>query len=153
MVSGLGLWSRRSEVTLSLPEVRFRRLVDSGDARGLSFQTGTEWIEFLGRLEDAHIATILPGAIRGNHYHLRRREAIAVLFNDVWELAWDQGEGTETRVERFAGGGAVLLEVEPQASHAIANTGREPLWIVGMSNGAWDADVPDSFPRGLLPRG
>jgi dTDP-4-dehydrorhamnose 3,5-epimerase-like enzyme len=134
-----------------MPLVRFTVLKDSGDRRGSSFQTGSEWLAFLGSIDDAHIAAILPGAVRGNHYHRLRREAIAVLFTDAWQLAWDQGEGTEVRVEHFSGAGAVMVEADAQAAHAIANTGSAPLWIVALSHGAWDPNAPDSYPRRLLP--
>jgi len=137
---------------MSQPDVRFTILENSGDQRGLSFQTGQQWIDFLGKLDDAHIATILPGAIRGNHYHLQRREVIAVLFNDEWQLAWDRGFDTAASVKQFSGAGAVLVEVDPGASHAVANTGTTLLWIIGLSNGAWDPSAPDAYPRILLPR-
>ncbi len=137
---------------MSLPEVRITPLPDTGDQRGSSFQTGPSWLAFLGSIDDAHIATIVPGAIRGNHFHLRRREAIAVLYADNWQAAWNQGADTEVTVREFTGAGAVMLEVDPGASHAIANTGRAPLWIIGLSNGAWDPAAPDSFLCKLLPR-
>lgn len=134
-----------------MAQVRFSVLKDCGDQRGSSFQTGSEWLAFLGSMDDAHIATILPGAVRGNHYHRLRREAIAVLFTDAWRLAWDRGEGTEVIVHDFSGAGAVTIEADPLAAHAIANTGRAPLWIVALSHGAWDPVAPDSYPRRLLP--
>ena len=137
---------------MSQPELRFTVLEDSGDERGSSFQTGAEWIAFLGKLDDAHIATILPGSIRGNHFHKQRREAMAVLFTDEWQFAWDRGEGTAVSVKQFSGTGAVLVEVDPLVSHAVANTGKALLWIVGLSNGAWDPNARDAYPRKLLPR-
>jgi dTDP-4-dehydrorhamnose 3,5-epimerase-like enzyme len=134
------------------PEVRFTILPDTGDCRGASFQTGTAWLKFLSAIDDAHIAVILPGCVRGNHFHAQRREVIAVLHSHEWQAAWDHGPATSVNLRDFAGAGAVLLEVEPGAAHAIANTGPAPLWIVGLSHGAWDPDAPDSFPRVLLPR-
>lgn len=136
---------------MTLPELRITVLPDSGDHRGSSYQTGKAWIDFLGSVDDAHIATILPGAIRGNHFHVRRREVIAVLHSDAWRVAWDRGAGTAVTVREFAGEGAVLLEVDPLASHAIGNTGQAPLWIIGLSNEAFDAEAPDSLPRQVLP--
>jgi dTDP-4-dehydrorhamnose 3,5-epimerase-like enzyme len=134
------------------PEVRITILPDTGDRRGASFQTGTGWLRFLSGIDDAHIAVILPGCVRGNHFHARRREVIAVLHSGAWRAAWDRGAETAVTVRDFSGAGAVLLEVEPGAAHAIANTGHAQLWIVGLSHGAWDPDAPDSFPRVLLPR-
>jgi hypothetical protein len=31
-----------------------------------------------------------------------------------------------------------VVEVEPEASHAVTNTGVEPLWIVGLSSAAYN---------------
>ena len=137
---------------MAQPEVRFTLLPDTGDLRGSSFQTGTAWLAFLSGVADAHIAIILPGCVRGNHFHARRREVIAVLHADAWQAAWDRGAETPVTVREFSGAGAVLLEVDPGAAHAIANTGQAPLWIVGLSHGAWDPDAADSYPRVLLPR-
>jgi hypothetical protein len=137
---------------MAQPELRVTVLENAGDVRGSSFQTGAGWLGFLGSVEDAHIATILPGQIRGNHYHVRRREVIAVLYADAWQLAWDNGADTEVNLIQFAGSGAVILEADPLASHAIENTGAALLWIVGLSNGAWDEHAPDAYPRRLLPR-
>jgi dTDP-4-dehydrorhamnose 3,5-epimerase-like enzyme len=136
---------------MSLPELRFRNLKDTGDVRGSSFETGTDWIAFLGKVDDAHITTLLPGCVRGNHYHVRRREVIVVLSSDEWQLAWDQGADTAVTLKQFGGGGAVVVEVDPLASHAVSNSGKAPLWIIGLSNGAWDIDEPDAFPRKVFP--
>ena len=137
---------------MPLPALRITKLPDSGDQRGSSFQTGSDWLTFLGSVVDAHLATILPGAVRGNHFHRRRKEVIGVLYSDGWQVAWDHGAESVVTVQKFSGSGVVLLEVDPGASHAIFNSGRAPLWIIGLSNGAWDPNSPDAFPRNLLPR-
>jgi dTDP-4-dehydrorhamnose 3,5-epimerase-like enzyme len=136
---------------MPIPELRFTILTDSGDARGSSFQTGSQWLEQLDKLADAHIATLLPGHVRGNHYHVERREVIFVLYADEWQLAWDLGEGTQATVQTFIGSGAVIIEVDPYVSHAVANTGKELLWIIGLTNGIWDPQAPDSYPRKVFP--
>ena len=137
---------------MSQPELRFTVLKDSGDRRGSSFDPGTDWITFLGKLEDAHITTLIPGCVRGNHYHVQRREVIMVLFTDEWQLAWDHGVDTVVSLNRFNGCGATVVEVDPLASHAVANTGKEPLWIIGLSKGAWDVHDPDAYSRNVFPQ-
>jgi oxalate decarboxylase/phosphoglucose isomerase-like protein (cupin superfamily) len=134
------------------PELRFTLLNDHGDVRGASFTAGTAWLEFLGRLEDVHITTLLPGYSRGNHYHANKKEVLIVLFEDRWQLSWDNGEATEVTAQHFSGTGAVLIEVDPLSSHAITNTGHVPLWILGLSNAAWDASDPDAHPRQVVPQ-
>ncbi|UWZ86157.1 polysaccharide biosynthesis C-terminal domain-containing protein [Occallatibacter riparius] len=131
---------------MSESSVKFTELVDSGDERGLSFQTGTSWIKFLGSVEDGHVATILPGRIRGNHYHAEKREVIVVLSKGSWTLTFNQGPGTDAETRAFARGGAVILEIQPGASHAILNCGNEPLWTFSFANLAWNPERMDSFP-------
>jgi hypothetical protein len=72
---------------------------------------------------DARLATIVHGAIRGNHYPLAPREAILVLYTDCWTLRHDAGEGAQSQKRAFEGAGAALLEVDPLCAHAIENTG------------------------------
>lgn len=81
-----------------------------------------------------------------------RREVIIVLLTDERQLAWDHGVDTAVSLNRFCGCGAVIVEVYPLASHAIDNTGKNPLWIIGLSNGAWDAHDPDAYSRQVFPQ-
>jgi hypothetical protein len=132
---------------MSKPQLRISVLADSGDQRGSSFKPGITWLQFLKDVADTHITTLLPGHVRGNHYHVHRREVLVVLFMDEWQLSWDEGAGTNACSRGFSGTGVAVVEIDPLASHAVANTGHLPLWIVGLSNGVWDAKVPDSHPR------
>jgi dTDP-4-dehydrorhamnose 3,5-epimerase-like enzyme len=85
-----------------------------------------------------HLASSAPGAVRGNHYHLRRREAIVVLPGPNWSLHWDDAEGSAVQHREFNGAGAVLVLVSPGASHAVRNDGAETLWLVAISSEAYD---------------
>lgn len=136
---------------MSSSDVRITVLEDSGDQRGSSFVPGHEWLTFLGKIEDAHIATLLPGHVRGNHYHVQRREVIIVMFSDEWQLNWDGGAETAVEKRHFSGTGVVLIEAERLAAHAVANTGKRPLWMIGLSNGIWDPQSPDTHVRKVFP--
>ena len=113
-------------------------LKNSGDARGLSFTAPTEALAFVGRMADVHLASTKPGAVRGNHYHLRRREAIVVLPGTRWSLHWDQGDGSTAEHRSFDGSHAVLVLVSPGASHAVRNDGDEWMWLVAISSEEYD---------------
>ena len=78
----------------SNPTVRVTALRDTGVARGNSFSVGALLTTRLGSVQDAHLAIVVPGAIRGNHYHVLRREAILVLYTDSWTLHYDNGDGS-----------------------------------------------------------
>jgi dTDP-4-dehydrorhamnose 3,5-epimerase-like enzyme len=108
-------------------------LANSGDARGFSF-TPPQALAFLGDVKDIHLASSAPGAVRGNHYHLHKREAIILLPGAAWSLHWDEGEGTPIQRRSFEGASAVLLLVSPECSHAVRNDGATLLWLVACSS-------------------
>ena len=118
--------------------IQISELANHGDARGFSLTTPAQALDFLGNVADIHLASTGPGAIRGNHYHLRRREAIVLLPGPPWSLHWDEGEDTETQHRQFDGGSAVLVLVSPGASHAVRNDGETLLWLVACSSLPYD---------------
>jgi oxalate decarboxylase/phosphoglucose isomerase-like protein (cupin superfamily) len=119
-------------------KIQITELGNAGDARGFSFTTPSQALEFVGRVADMHLASTAPGAVRGNHYHLRRREAIVILPGAAWSLHWDEGEGTVAQHRSFEGKSAVVVLVSPGASHAVRNDGATPLWLVACSSEPYD---------------
>ncbi len=130
-----------------MPGVRCTVLENHGDRRGSSHTLPAEVWRFLGRILDGHVMTVEPGATRGDHYHPVRREILIVQHTDAWSVHWDEGEATGARQRRFEGAGAVLVEVEPLAAHAIRNDGARELYVTALSDGAFDPDRPDARPR------
>jgi dTDP-4-dehydrorhamnose 3,5-epimerase-like enzyme len=128
-------------------------LPDRGDVRGGSWSVPVPWSDFLPAVRDLHVTTLVPGGVRGNHFHLHRREAIVVMHMDAWTLVWDEGPGTTPATRVFGGPGAVLILVEPGAAHAVANTGTLPLHTLGLTDAPFDPRVPDTHPRPLFPTG
>jgi oxalate decarboxylase/phosphoglucose isomerase-like protein (cupin superfamily) len=119
-------------------KIQITELDNHGDARGFSFTAPPEALAFVGRMADVHLASTGTRAVRGNHYHLRRREAIVVLPGPRWSLHWDEGEGTVAQHREFDGGRAVLVLVSPGASHAVRNDGEGTLWLVAISSETYD---------------
>lgn len=119
-------------------KIQLSELKNSGDARGFSFSPPPEALAFLGRIADVHLASTKPGAIRGNHFHLRKQEAIIFLPGAAWSLHWDEGEGTVGQQRSFDGSSAVLALISPGASHAVRNDGTATLWLIAFSSEAYD---------------
>ncbi len=115
-----------------------KELTNLGDARGLSFTAPTDALAFVGRMSDVHLASTKPGAVRGNHYHLRRREAIVVMPGAKWSLHWDEGENSQPQHRNFDGSKAVLVLVSPGQSHAVRNDGDREMWLVAISSETYD---------------
>lgn len=113
-------------------------LSNRGDARGMSFTVPAEALEFLGHVSDVHLASTKPGAVRGNHFHLRRHEAIVVLPGCRWSLHWDGGEASSSQSRQFDGSSAILVTVSPGSSHAVRNNGESTLWLIAFSSEIYD---------------
>lgn len=119
-------------------KLHISELDNHGDSRGFSFSPPQEALDFLGRIVDMHLASTYPGSVRGNHYHMRKQEAIIFLPGAAWSLHWDEGEGTPTQHRDFDGAGAILLLISPGCSHAVRNDGTGPLWLVASSSEPYD---------------
>jgi len=128
-------------------KLRFAELADSGDERGSSFAVPESWLSNTFPVRDVHISTLLPGHVRGNHFHRLRNEILIIMWEDRWSLHWDTGEGTPVHHHQFEGKGTVAVSVEPHTSHAIRNDGSLLLHMVGLSDAAYDPLAPDSLPR------
>lgn len=118
--------------------IQISELSNGGDTRGFSFTVPGDALDFLGRVADIHLASTAPGAVRGNHYHLRKRESIVILPGPAWSLHWDEGEGIPAQHRTFHGGSAVLVLVSPGCSHAVRNDGAAPLWLIACSSEPYD---------------
>lgn len=121
--------------------VRITSIAARTDIRGSSFGVDLPF----PTVAECHVATIRPGAVRGNHFHERRRELLVVLYADRWTLLWDEGEGTPVQSRAFEGTGAVLMEADPFCAHAVRNDGARELQIFVLG----DTRDADTHPRVL----
>ena len=113
--------------------IAIRRLALDSDDRGWRLGLPDEALAFLGRVAELHWVSIEPGAVRGNHAHHRRREAVLVRYDGPWTLAWRLPDGTRGR-ETFGGVGAVCAWFAPGVAHALRNEGRGALLVVAFSD-------------------
>jgi dTDP-4-dehydrorhamnose 3,5-epimerase-like enzyme len=118
--------------------IQISELKNNGDARGSSFSPPPEALDFLGRISDMYLASSAPGTVRGNHYHLRKRQAIFFLPGAAWSLHWDEGENTLVQHRSFDGASAVLVLVPANIANAVRNDGTAPLWLVACSSEPYD---------------
>jgi|SRR5579871_1892768 len=133
---------------LQTRKIEILALPNRGDARGSSFAAPTEALDFIGSLGDVHFAATRPGSVRGNHYHLRRREATIVLPGCRWSLHWAKGPDVPTEHRDFDGSDAVLLLLSPLVAHAIRNDGEGELWLFAIQSER--SDPSDTVMRKLV---
>jgi len=124
-----------------------KRLTDNGDDRGSSYTPDDNWNSFLETIAALHVTTVLPGKIRGNHVHMRKREILLVVHADTWSFHWDEGIGTYSHHFVIEGGGAELIEVPPGCSHAVRNDGSVAMTVFGLSDRLYSMADPDSERR------
>ncbi len=130
--------------------LEFQSIDNHQDLRGDSFYIPTEAFDFIGRTDEMHFATVLPGAIRGNHYHAGKNECIVLVFSDRWHLEWKTLEAADVNKQDFEGKGALLIKIQSEVVHAIKNTGTTPLELVSFSNKRYNPQSPDTFRHILL---
>ena len=139
-----------AEVTRDRTPIRITHLQNTGDNRGSSFILPNWCINFIDSVKDIHISTIVSGAVRGNHYHKNHRELLLVIYHDKWSLHWDTGSDTKIHKKTFSGSGAVSVEIEPMASHAIRNDGMQKLYVFGLADMHYEPDAPDSHQKDVI---
>jgi dTDP-4-dehydrorhamnose 3,5-epimerase-like enzyme len=129
-------------------KIQISDLTNHGDQRGFSFTIPPDALSFLEHVQDIHVAAILPSAVRGNHFHKRRREILVLTYTADWSFHWDEGPGTAVQERTFEGRGAVLITISPGASHAVRNDGYEPLTLMAASSEPYDPK--DSIARRVI---
>jgi dTDP-4-dehydrorhamnose 3,5-epimerase-like enzyme len=121
-------------------KVQVSILNNTGDVRGLSFNAPSQALDFVGHIADIHFASTRPGTVRGNHYHLHKRQALISFPGPAWSLHWDEGEGTPVQHSSFDGGSAVMVLVPPGCSLAVRNDGEQSLWLATCSSKPYDPE-------------
>jgi quercetin dioxygenase-like cupin family protein len=90
-----------------------------------------------GPLGHAHLASLEPGAIRGNHVHSGAAEFV-LAWGGRLEIAWEE-DGRVTR-EAAGDGPLVVFEIPPGIAHAVTNVGATTAYLIAYyfgASGAW----------------
>jgi dTDP-4-dehydrorhamnose 3,5-epimerase-like enzyme len=91
---------------------------------------------------DVLVASIEPGAVRGNHYHKEKEEIYVVIKGKVLTTLVDIN--TKERKEiKFDGKKRQILFIHPYVSHSVKNIGNETAWFIEVQN--TDYNTKDDF--------
>lgn len=119
------------------PKVTIEDLPLHKDVRGLVVEPLQA--NALPTQRNVHVVLTEPGAIRGNHYHVRGTEVVTVIGPALVRIK--QGaEVTDTLVPTAK---AYRFTIPPGTSHAIQNTGTGPSLLVAFNTEVHDPDRPD----------
>jgi UDP-2-acetamido-2,6-beta-L-arabino-hexul-4-ose reductase len=114
------------------------------DERGFVFEPMA--FEPLSRQRNIHVVVTLPGFIRGNHYHRRAVEIVAVLGPALVRFREDESVEDVTIGE----GEAVRFTFPPGVAHAIQNTGDRPSLLIAFADSVHDPTAPDVVRETLI---
>lgn len=121
-----------SELYFRLPRVHVQ------DERGTLFKclTGFE-VDLPVEWGEVYAVTILPGHVRGRHYHLTAREFFTVIAGTLrLELYAPESGARESLTLRPED--ASTIEIPAGVAHALINAGTEPVVVVAVSSHPYD---------------
>ena len=122
-----------------MTELRIQRLEGASDRRGDSFHIPQSVFEFMGSIKEMHFVTIEPGCVRGNHYHLGRKEFMFLYYDGPWLLAWCHSDAEDIAIQEFDGLGGVIVEIMPEIVHAVKNKGQNTMHLLSCSDTPYTA--------------
>ena len=125
-------------------KVKIDQLKTYSDLRGLVFEPiEQEPIHFQ---KNSHVVISGPGVVRGNHYHLKGTETLAVMgpallrfkeADDIYDV-----EVPSKQVYQFI--------IPPTVAHAIKNTGKKDNVLIAFSTVAHNLRKPDVMSEILM---
>lgn len=91
------------------------------------------------------VSTSRPGVVRGQHYHKRKREWFMVIQGEGRIFFEDIARGETFFIDVF-GKTPQMVEIPPLIAHAIINTGKKKMIMIGVINEPFDKSDPDTYP-------
>ena len=128
-----------------LKRVVITKLKVHADMRGTVFEPLEP--QLLAGWRNVHAVITEPGAVRGNHRHLRGTEVSAV----VGAAQVRYREGDQIRDALVPAGEVWRFEFPPGVAHAFKNTGERPFLLVSFNTEIHDPGAPDVERVELIP--
>jgi dTDP-4-dehydrorhamnose 3,5-epimerase-like enzyme len=101
----------------------------------------------IARFRNVHVVLSVPGAVRGNHRHVRGAEITAVTGPAL--VRFKDADGL--RDVTVPAGETWRFNFPPGTPHAFRNTGTEPMVLASFNTEEHDPDVPDAVKDEILP--
>lgn len=122
-------------------------LKKSSDERGWLIQS--EHKEISESMKYFLVSFSKPGAIRGNHYHKRKREWFSILQGKVELYLYDL-KTKEKGTYIISSEKMEFVEMEPNVAHAIKNIGKQELIFFEVIDEPFDPQDPDTYPYKII---
>lgn len=115
------------------------------DARGWNTHPVDYDLLRTGGVDNVHIVSLEPGAVRGNHIHRRQTECIFIMGGPCRIVAKDPESGEELSLNTSPGD-VRLFRVQPGIAHAFKNIGTTPAYALCYSGLRFDPGNADMEP-------
>ncbi len=117
--------------------------IQNNDARGW----GLNPIKAAGladhEINNLHVVSLRPGAVRGSHYHQNVTEWLLV-FGGPAAIVWRSRTEASQHEVMLDEDGPVLFEIPPLVEHALVNTSRQDFFVIAFYNGPDSESIPAS---------
>ena len=90
-------------------------------------------------LRGVHVVSILPGQVRGNHFHLETNELL-LIFSGKGVFYWEEDGSL---MERLIEGRPYLITIPAGVKHAFRNAGDDAVYLIAARDGRFNHDNPD----------
>lgn len=115
------------------------------DSRGSLFET----VRAHGGSGQTFVSTTVPGATRGEHFHLRKFERFFVVAGEA-EISLRRLRGSEVIRFRLRGTEPAFVDMPTMWVHNIRNVGKSDLITMFWADQLLDNDDPDQYPEQVL---
>ncbi|MDP3940677.1 MAG: WxcM-like domain-containing protein [bacterium] len=90
------------------------------------------------------VTTALPGKIKGNHYHLRKREWYCVIKGSGLLTITDRKSG-ETKTLKMSDEEFLLVEIPKNYLHSIKNIGTDMMYLIAYTDEPFNPTDEDTY--------
>lgn len=91
-----------------------------------------------------HYSTSVPGTVRGNHYHTRKREYFCVIEGQGKIRLRDRDSG-KIKEHIVTGQELEVVEMPINWTHSIENIGENEMKLIVWTNEVFNPNDPDTF--------
>ena len=84
------------------------------------------------------------GAVRGNHYHIRKTEWFCVVRGEA-KLVLKNNKSGQRKTLVLSGDEPQTVSIPPNIVHAIQNTGDDDMYMIAITNETFNPNDPDTF--------
>lgn len=100
--------------------------------------------ELKEEIRQIYVATVKPGFVRGNHYHLKRKEWFFIIQGKAKIFLQDLK--TKKKISfHVSSKKPKLIEIPPKVAHAVKNIGKQTLYLVSAQNDIYNPKKPDTY--------